>query len=105
MIANYDAYKDGAPGNKGWDIKRQIFAWAIPMHDGAIRYFKEKGVWTAEHQKHNDDLVKRQETLAAAWTAYKTKAAGDEKAFKDGWAKARAEALTKVGMEPVVTSW
>jgi len=105
MVELYDDYKDGAPGNKGWDIKRQIFAWAIPMHDGAIRYFKEKGVWTVEHQKHNDDLVKRQETLAAAWTDYKAKAPDDDKAFKDGWAKARAEALTKAGMEPVVTAW
>ena len=54
MIELFDEYKDGAPGNAGWDIKRQIFAWAIPMHDGAVRYFKERGLWTAEHQKHND---------------------------------------------------
>ena len=73
MVELFDDYKDGAPGNKGWDIKRQIFAWAIPMHEGAIRYFKEKGLWTAEHQKHNDELVKRQDTLAAAWAAYKAR--------------------------------
>ncbi len=54
MVELFDDYKDGAPGNVGWDIKRQVFAWAIPMHDGAIRYFKERGLWTAEHQKHND---------------------------------------------------
>jgi uncharacterized protein len=105
MVELYDDYKDGAPGNKGWDIKRQIFAWAIPMHEGAVRYFKEKGVWTAEHQKHNDELVKRQDILAAAWTAYKSKGPADDKAFKAGWMKARAEALTKAGMEPVLTAW
>jgi TRAP transporter TAXI family solute receptor len=105
MVELYDDYKDGAPGNKGWDIKRQIFAWAIPMHDGAIKYFKERGLWTAEHQKHNDDLVKRQDTLAAAWKAYTAKAPADDAAFKQGWMKARAEALTKAGMEPVLTSW
>jgi uncharacterized protein len=105
MVELYDDYKDGAPGNKGWDIKRQIFAWAIPMHEGAIRYFKEKGVWTADHQKHNDELVKRQDTLAAAWAAYKSKGPADDKEFKSGWMKARADALTKAGMEPVLTSW
>jgi uncharacterized protein len=105
MVELFDDYKDGAPGNKGWDIKRQIFAWAIPMHEGAIRYFKEKGVWTAEHQKHNDALVKRQDTLAAAWAAYKAKAPADDKEFVQGWMKARAAALTKAGMEPIVTAW
>ena len=105
MVELFDDYKDGAPGNKGWDIKRQIFAWAIPMHDGAIRYFKERGLWTAEHQTHNDELVKRQDTLAAVWAAYKASASSDDTAFKEGWMKARAEALTKAGMEPVLTAW
>lgn len=105
MVDAFDDYKDGAPGNNGWDLKRQIFAWAIPMHDGAIRFLKEKGVWTAEHQAHNDALVKRQDTLAAAWTAYKAKAPADDAAFKNGWMQARAAALTKAGMEPVLTSW
>ena len=36
-------------------------------HDGAIRYFKEKGVWKDEHQKHNDALVRRQDVLQKAW--------------------------------------
>lgn len=75
------------------------------MHEGAIRYFKEKGLWTAEYQKHNDEWVKRQDTLAAAWAAYKAKASSDEKEFKQGWMKGRAAALTEAGMEPVLTAW
>jgi TRAP transporter TAXI family solute receptor len=105
MVELFPEYKDGAPGNLGWDLKRQVFAWAIPMHEGAIRYYKERGVWTAEHQKHNDALVKRQETLAAAWKSYVGSAPSDEKEFEKGWAKARAAALTKAGMEVVVTEW
>jgi hypothetical protein len=54
------------------------------MRDGAIKYFNERGLWTAEHQKHNDELVKRQDTLAAAWTAYKAKASADDNEFKQG---------------------
>ncbi|HKG84882.1 MAG TPA: TAXI family TRAP transporter solute-binding subunit [Beijerinckiaceae bacterium] len=105
MVELFDDYKDGAPGNVGWDLKRQVFAWAIPMHDGAIRYFKEKGVWTAEHQKHNDGLIERQKVLSTAWDAYKAKAPSGEDEFAKGWMKARAEALNKAGMEPVLTEW
>ncbi|MBZ0138440.1 MAG: TAXI family TRAP transporter solute-binding subunit [Pseudorhodoplanes sp.] len=105
MVELFDDYKDGAPGNTGWDIKRQIFAWAIPMHAGAVRYFKERGLWTAEHQKHNDALIKRQETLAAAWKAYAAKAPADDKEFARGWMAARAEALSKAGLDVVVTAW
>jgi uncharacterized protein len=105
MVELYDEYKDGAPGNVGWDIKRQVFTWAIPVHEGAIRYFKEKGLWTPEHQKHNDGLVERQKVLAAAWDAYKAKAPSSDEEFAKGWMKARAEALTKAGMEPVLTEW
>jgi TRAP transporter TAXI family solute receptor len=105
MVELYNEYKDGAPGNNGWDVKRQIFAWAIPMHDGAVRYFKERGIWTAEHQAHNEALVKRQQVLAEAWKDYKAKAPSDAAAFKTGWIKARAEGLTKAGMDVVQESW
>ena len=105
MVETFNDYKDGAPGNTGWDIKRQLFAWAIPVHDGAVKYFKEAGVWTAQHDKHNAELIKRQDVLAAAWTAYKAKAPSDDGEFVKGWMAARAEALTKAGMEPVVTAW
>jgi len=105
MVETFNDYKDGAPGNTGWDIKRQLFAWAIPVHDGAVKYFKEAGVWTAQHDKHNAELIKRQDTLAAAWDAYKAKASSNDAEFVKGWMGARAEALTKAGMEPVVTAW
>ena len=105
MVELFDDYRSGAPGNNGWDLKRQIFAWAIPMHDGAIRYYKERGVWTAEHQKHNDAMVKRQEVLAAGWKDYLAKAPADAKEFARGWMKARAAALSKAGMDVVLAEW
>src|SRR3546814_10227016 len=74
----YDAYKDGAPGIGGWKLDRQIFEWAVPYHEGAIRYFKEKGVWTEAHQKHNDALVKRQAVLKAAWKEHAAKKIEDK---------------------------
>ncbi|MCW5679733.1 MAG: TAXI family TRAP transporter solute-binding subunit [Xanthobacteraceae bacterium] len=105
MVETFDDYKDGAPGNVGWDIKRQIFNWAIPFHDGAIRYFKEAKLWTDEHQKQNDALVARQKVLSDAWKAYTAKAPSDEKEFATGWQKARADALKKANLEVVLESW
>lgn len=31
----------------------------IPVHEGAIKYYKEKGVWSEGHAKRNEELLKR----------------------------------------------
>lgn len=102
MVDLFPHYKDGAPGASGWALERQNFTWAVPYHDGAIRFFRERGVWTDEMQAHNDKLIERQNVLAGAWTAFK-ETAGDlsGEAFEQAWLDARAEALTGAGMEPV----
>jgi TRAP transporter TAXI family solute receptor len=105
MVESFDLYKASAPGNGGWAVDRQNFAWAIPFHDGAIKFWKEAGVWKPEHQAHNDMLIKRQKVLAAAWAGMNKDSGADAKAFGLAWMKARAEALTKAGMDPVLTSW
>jgi len=105
MVDTFDLYKGSAPGNSGWDVKRQNFAWVIPYHDGAIRYWKEAGVWTPEHQAHNDKLLARQKVLAEAWAKTRQGNYADDKAYAQAWMAARAEALTKSGMDPVLTSW
>ena len=102
MAENYDEYKDGAPGAKGWAMSAQNFQWVIPFHDGAIQYFKEAGVWTADMQAHNDALVKRQDVLAKAWKNFlAARPGGDEASVAAAWMKARASALSGAGMEPV----
>jgi len=105
LVELFAEYKDGAPGNIGWDIKRQIFAWAIPFHDGAIKYFKELKLWTNEHQKQNDALIARQNLLANAWKKYTASAPSDAKEFAQGWMKARMAALTAAKLDVVVESW
>ena len=75
----------------------------MPWHDGAIRYFKEIGLWTDAHQKWNDQLVKRQDVLAAAWTKAKAGTYANDAAFTAAWMKTRADALTAAGFEPYVT--
>jgi TRAP transporter TAXI family solute receptor len=105
MVETFDLYKSAAPGNSGWDVKRQNFAWVIPYHDGAIRYWKEAGLWTAEHQTHNDKLLVRQRVLATTWEGVTKGAYPDDKAFAQAWMKARADALVSAGLDPVVMSW
>jgi TRAP transporter TAXI family solute receptor len=101
MIDAYPDYKDGAPGADGLALDRQNLSWVVPYHAGAVKAFREKGVWTDAAEKHNKSLIARQETLAAAWKAYGTNAPSDNAAFAAGWLKARAEALKKAGMEVI----
>lgn len=105
MVESYDLYKSAAPGNAGWAVDRQNFAWVIPFHDAAIRYWKEAGQWKPEHQAHNDKLLQRQKVLAATWADVKKASHADDKAFVAAWQKTRAAALTKAGFDPVQTSW
>ncbi|HZM34026.1 MAG TPA: TAXI family TRAP transporter solute-binding subunit [Burkholderiales bacterium] len=102
MIENYDGYKDAAPGADGLELKRQILQWALPYHEGTVRALKEAGVWKAEHEAHNQALLKRQQALAASWSGYlKSNPPDDTDAFRKGWLKARGAALEKAGMDPI----
>ncbi len=102
MIANYDAYKDGAPGAAGLELKRQNFTWVLPYHEGAAKAFKEAGVWKAEHEAHNQKALRRQETLAAAWSAFlKTNPPEDREAFRKAWMTVRNSTLQKAGFETI----
>lgn len=102
MIVNYDAYKDGAPGAAGLELKRQNLAWVVPYHEGAVNAFKEAGAWKPEHEAHNQKLLKRQETLAAAWNTFlKGNPPEDRDALRKAWMVVRANALRGVGMDPI----
>src|SRR3546814_13348735 len=68
-----------------WDIKRQVFDWVVPVHEGAIKYFKEISVWKPEYDKSNAALVQRQQVLATAWAAHGKAAYADDKAAMAGW--------------------
>ena len=101
MIVEYDTYKGSAPGADGLEVKRQDLEWVVPYHPGTVQALKEAGAWNDKAEKHNQALLKRQETLAAAWKSYNDSKPADDK-FTEGWLKARADALKKAGMEPVI---
>ena len=101
LIEDHDKYKDAAPGNSGYALEKQNMQWVIPFHDEVVAYYKEIGHWTDEMQAHQDRLVKRQQVLQNTWKAYTSDAPEDDEAFREGWMKARAEALEAEGMNPV----
>ncbi|TAI61808.1 C4-dicarboxylate ABC transporter [Bradyrhizobium sp. Leo170] len=99
MIVNYDAYKESAPGASGLAADRQTKNWVVPVHAGAVKALKEAGQWSDQQEAHNNALFKRQDVLTAAWAEYgKSNPPSDEKAFLEGWMKARAAALAKANM-------
>lgn len=99
MIDGYELYKDSSPGASGLEAKRQTTQWVVPYHAGAVKALKEAGAWSAEDDAHNNALLKRQEVLGSAWTAYNTASApGEPDKFLEGWMKARGDALAKATM-------
>ncbi len=85
------------PTASGWADDRQNFTWVLPYHEGAVKFWKEKGLWSAESQAHNDMLMKRQSILAETWKAF-----ADQKGdIKDAWMAARSAALKGAGLNPV----
>lgn len=94
LHTKFDGYKDAHSSGKGFAMDRQVFQWVVPYHAGAVRYFKEIGVWSAADEAHNQGLLKRQGVLAAAWKS----SGGDD---YGAWMQARATALKAAGLDPV----
>lgn len=95
---SYDLYKGATKVMPRWSLKAAgTPPTDAPFHEGAVRYLKEKGIWTAEHEKWNQAALKRLNTLRAAWD--KTMKAGKDlpdDQFAQLWQKNRQEALASL---------
>jgi len=98
MMERFDDYKDAAPGAAGWSIKSQNMTWALPYHDGAIRYWKEAGLWNDAAQAHQDKLLKRQQIIIDAWNNLSGKDGMSKEELVEKWMAARADALKAADM-------
>ena len=67
----------------------------VPFHEGAIRYLKEKGIWTDEDQAWNDKREARMDALVGAWDGFKSENADKSpEDFATAWTERRAEVLS-----------
>jgi TRAP transporter TAXI family solute receptor len=98
---NYDAFKDADPGAIGWALERQPLEWVVPYHEGAVRYFRELGVWNEAREAHNQRLLERQRLLAEIWQRVRAEGHASDEALSDAWLAARTQALEAAGFDPV----
>ncbi|WP_300465043.1 TAXI family TRAP transporter solute-binding subunit [Desulfobacula sp.] len=63
IFENTEEFKDAHPAAKFWSLKHKPVQPAVPYHDGAIRYFKEKGLWTKQMQDHQEKMLAKQKEL------------------------------------------
>ncbi|MBL6816859.1 MAG: TAXI family TRAP transporter solute-binding subunit, partial [Pseudomonadales bacterium] len=99
MLKHFDEFKGNAPGANGWAIDRQKFDQAfVPYHPGAIRYFKEIGIWSEAAERTHQANLQRQQVLQDAWDAYLPGAPEDYDAFEQGWLRARESSLAAAGL-------
>jgi uncharacterized protein len=97
----YPRFRDADPGAMGWALEYQIFDWVVPYHDGAVRYWREIGVWNEALDRHQDWLIERQALLAQAWTQLTADADADPSTFESRWYRLRADTLANAGHDPV----
>lgn len=95
----YGLYKDGTATMGRWSLAQSGHPPIdIPFHEGAIRYLKEKGIWTAEDDAWNQARIKRMDALVAAWKAFlpENKQLAPE-AFAKAWDARRQETIAALG--------
>jgi len=103
VLDNYEQIKDSGPSMLGYQPDRQVLKFAFPYHKGSVKYFKEKGLWKDEHEKHNNMLLKRQDVLAAAWGKMDMSLA--DEAFEAAWQRVRFSALKEAGLTANFEKW
>lgn len=64
IIENLDELQAGAELGAGFTLENALAQWTFPYHPGAIKYFEEIGLWTAE-------MDAKQAALLERWSAAK----------------------------------
>lgn len=94
---NFDSYKDAHPAMPGWKAEKGLAVKPQnPYHPGAIKYYKEAGLWNAQNDEWQKEKLEEQAKLKAAWEIALKEA--DEKKisakdFPGFWTKKREKAL------------
>jgi len=98
VISNYKDFEKAAPAMESFAPDRQDFRLVLPYYSGAIRYFREIGLWTEEDDAYNEQLLKRQQVLATAWAKAAMLEVDDED-FSAAWLDLREKHLREAGLD------
>ncbi|MFH1034803.1 MAG: TAXI family TRAP transporter solute-binding subunit [Pseudomonadota bacterium] len=71
ILNGYDIYQDMHAALKAWTREAALNnqAFVVPYHRGSVAAFKAAGLWTAEHEKIQQDLLKQEEQRLAGYAA------------------------------------
>lgn len=98
VVESWDIYKDSIKTAPFWQVDEALKSrFAVPYHEGSVKYFKEIGKWTDEMDAHQSTLLKRTKVLGDAFKKAKAGYSGDADAFPAYWAKEKAAALSAAG--------
>ncbi|KZL15482.1 NMT1/THI5 like protein [Pseudovibrio axinellae] len=94
----FDIYKSGTATMSRWALEKSGRpAIDVPFHEGAVRYLKEKGIWTAEDDAWNVKRTERMDALVAAWDTFKAENADlSEEHFAAAWMAHRSEVVARL---------
>lgn len=75
----FDDFKDATPDASEFAVDQVLLTpMVIPFHQGAVRFFRDVGRWTAELQARNDALLHREELMVEAWPQFWDEHSGDD---------------------------
>ena len=58
IYGHHDEWKKVHCFARQWKLKKATLIRVIPFHVGAVRYYKEQGVWTSELEGQQKALLK-----------------------------------------------
>lgn len=94
---SWNLYRDISVAMPTWNIAQMLKVHGtLPWAEGAIRYFKEKNLWTAQMEKDHNELLERQNKLVNLWEESVSKSIDENIKGKDWyeyWVKRRDAAL------------
>lgn len=97
IIENYELYSSATPIMARWEMPRAAgIPMPVPFHDGAIKFYREKGAWTAEHQRWQEGMLRRQGQLRQGWAdmiAKEPAKGADGAKLRELWLPRRSEIL------------
>lgn len=97
IASTYDLYKDVNSYMPRWNITSSARTPIdMPFHAGAVRYFKEVGIWNDEDEQWNQNRLERLQNVQAAWDEARKQAETDgvdAKQWPDYWLDYRAKHL------------